>query len=51
METVGKANFGQGTGEMVAIGVATDRQLWSTKLAQLPLGGAIVANDLVSRPD
>jgi outer membrane protein assembly factor BamB len=46
-ERVGKANFAQGTGEMVALDMATGRQLWSTKLAQIPLGGATVANDLV----
>ena len=44
---VGKATFGQGIGEIVAIDMANGQQLWATKLAQLPLGGAIVANDLV----
>jgi outer membrane protein assembly factor BamB len=46
-ERVGKAAFGQGIGEMVAIDLATGRQVWATKLAQIPLGGATVANDLV----
>src|ERR1700686_4257892 len=32
---------------MVAIDIATGQQLWATKLAQLPLGGATVASDLV----
>jgi outer membrane protein assembly factor BamB len=44
---VGTANFLQATGEMVAIALATGKQLWATKLAQMPLGGATVANDLV----
>lgn len=46
-ERVGKANFAQGAGEMVALEIASGRQLWATKLAQLPLGGATVANDIV----
>jgi outer membrane protein assembly factor BamB len=46
-QRVGRANFAQGTGEMVAIDIATGRQLWAAKLAQIPLGGATVANDLV----
>jgi outer membrane protein assembly factor BamB len=46
-ERVGKANFAQGAGEMVAIDIATGQQLWATKLGQMPLGGATVANDLV----
>jgi len=46
-QRVGKATFKQGIGEMVAIDMATGQQLWVTKLAQLPLGGATVANDLV----
>jgi outer membrane protein assembly factor BamB len=46
-ERVGKATFGQGTGEMVAIDLATGQQLWATKLAQIPFGGATVATDLV----
>jgi len=44
---IGKANFLQARGEMVAIAIATGKQLWATKLPQLPLGGATVANDLV----
>ncbi|MBV9282562.1 MAG: PQQ-binding-like beta-propeller repeat protein, partial [Chloroflexi bacterium] len=44
---VGKANFLQGSGEMVAIALATGKHLWATKLPQMPLGGATVANDLV----
>jgi outer membrane protein assembly factor BamB len=44
---VGTANFAKGTGEMVALSIATGKQLWATKLAQMPLGGATVANDLV----
>jgi len=46
-ERVGKANFAQGKGEMVAIDMTTGQQIWATKLAQIPLGGATVANDLV----
>jgi glucose dehydrogenase len=44
---VGTATFGKGTGDMVAIDIATGQQLWATKLVQLPLGGATVASDLV----
>ena len=44
---VGAAKFLQASGEMVAIGLATGRQLWATKLPQMPLGGATVAHDLV----
>lgn len=44
---VGTANFLKGSGEMVALDLATGKQLWATKLPQLPLGGATVANDLV----
>jgi alcohol dehydrogenase (cytochrome c) len=32
---------------MVAIALATGKQLWATKLPQMPLGGATVSNDLV----
>jgi outer membrane protein assembly factor BamB len=46
-ERVGTANFLQGRGEMVAIALATGKQVWATKLPQLPLGGATVVNDLV----
>jgi outer membrane protein assembly factor BamB len=44
---VGTANFFQARGEMVALDLATGKRLWATKLPQLPLGGATVANDLV----
>ena len=44
---LGAANFAQGIGEMVAIDLATGKQLWATKLAQMPFGGATVSNDLV----
>ncbi|HWE64545.1 MAG TPA: PQQ-binding-like beta-propeller repeat protein, partial [Chloroflexota bacterium] len=44
---VGTSNFAKATGEVVALSIATGKQLWATKLPQLPLGGAIVANDLV----
>ena len=44
---VGTANFAQASGEMVAIALATGKQLWATKLPQMPLGGATVSNDLV----
>jgi sulfocyanin len=44
---VGTSNFAQGTGEMVAISIATGKQLWARKLPQLPLGGATISNDLV----
>lgn len=37
----------QATGELIALDVATGRQLWSAKLPQMPLGGATVAGDLV----
>ncbi|HJP77458.1 MAG TPA: PQQ-binding-like beta-propeller repeat protein [Pseudonocardiaceae bacterium] len=46
-QVVGTSNFGQGTGELVAISLATGKPLWTTKLPQLPLGGATVTNDLV----
>jgi outer membrane protein assembly factor BamB len=44
---VGTARFLQATGEMVALALATGKQLWATKLAQMPLGGATVSHDLV----
>jgi outer membrane protein assembly factor BamB len=44
---VGTANFARATGEIVALALATGKQLWATKLPQLPLGGATVSNDLV----
>lgn len=46
-QAVGTSAFFQGEGEMVAIDIATGTRLWATKLPQLPLGGATVANDLV----
>lgn len=46
-EPVGTSNFFQGTGEMVAIDIATGKPLWATQLPQLLLGGATVSNDLV----
>jgi glucose dehydrogenase len=54
--TVGTPNVRQAGGEMVALALATGKQLWATKLPQMPLGGytfamplggATVANDLV----
>src|SRR3954464_2807381 len=44
---LGKANFGAGTGEMLALDLATGRILWDTKLAQMADGDATVVNDLV----
>jgi outer membrane protein assembly factor BamB len=44
---VGTSNFLGAKGEMVAIDLATGKQLWATKLPQMPLGGATVAGDLV----
>jgi outer membrane protein assembly factor BamB len=46
-QQTGTSNFAQGTGEMVAISLATGRPLWTTDLPQLPLGDATVSNDLV----
>ena len=46
-QVLGSSNFAQGTGEMVAISLATGRRLWTTDLPQLDLGGATVSNDLV----
>jgi outer membrane protein assembly factor BamB len=46
-QAVGTSAFLKGTGEEVAIDIATGRQLWATPLPQLALGGATVANDLV----
>jgi outer membrane protein assembly factor BamB len=50
--TANAANILHGSGEMVALALATGQQLWATKLPQtklpqMPLGGATVANDLV----
>ena len=44
---VGTVPVLQANGEMVALDVATGRQLWDTTLPQMPLGGATVAGDLV----
>jgi len=44
---LGAANFGQGTGEMLALDLATGRILWDTKLPQMADGDATVVNDLV----
>ena len=44
---LGSANFGQGTGELLALDLASGHVLWDTKLAQMPDGDATVANDLV----
>jgi outer membrane protein assembly factor BamB len=41
------ANFNQTGGQMDAIALATGKKLWTTKLPQMPLGGATIANDLV----
>ena len=44
---VGTSDFAQGKGEMVALSIATGKQLWAINLPQLPLGGATVSKDLV----
>ena len=44
---VGTSDFLGAKGEMVALDVATGRQLWAATLPQMPLGGATVAGDLV----
>jgi mono/diheme cytochrome c family protein len=44
---LGSASFGAGSGEMVALDLASGRVLWDTKLSQMPDGDATVANDLV----
>jgi outer membrane protein assembly factor BamB len=44
---IGTVNVLQATGEMVALDVATGKQLWATRLQQMPLGGATVAGALV----
>jgi outer membrane protein assembly factor BamB len=44
---LGSANFGGGTGEMLALDLATGRVLWDTKLPQMADGNATVVNDLV----
>jgi len=44
---LGSANFGSGTGEMLALDLASGRILWDTKLPQMADGDATVVNDLV----
>ena len=44
---LGSASFDAGTGEMLALDLATGRLIWDTKLPQMPDGDATVANDLV----
>jgi outer membrane protein assembly factor BamB len=44
---LGSANFGAGSGEMLALDLASGRVLWDTKLPQMPDGDATVVNDLV----
>ncbi len=44
---LGAANFGSGTGEMLALDLATGRILWDTRLPQMADGDATVVNDLV----
>jgi len=46
-KVLGTANVLQAAGEMVALDVATGKQLWATPMPQMPLGGATVAGDLV----
>ena len=46
-QVIGTVKFLQGTGEMVALDLGTGKPLWTTKLDQMPFGGATVANDLV----
>ena len=41
------APFAKGTGQMVALSVATGKVLWDRKLAKSPYGDATVTNDLV----
>jgi outer membrane protein assembly factor BamB len=44
---VGTTDFLSATGEMVALDLATGKQLWNARLPQAPYGGATVADDLV----
>jgi outer membrane protein assembly factor BamB len=44
---LGSANFGAGTGELLALDLASGRILWDTKLPQMADGNATVVNDLV----
>lgn len=43
----GTPDLTKATGQMVALDVATGKQLWSTPLPNMALGGATVSNDLV----
>ena len=43
----GTPDLAKAAGAMVAIDLATGKQLWTTTLPQMPLGGATVSNDLV----
>ena len=45
--SAGTPDFAKGSGELVAIDLATGKPLWSTALPAPALGGATVANDLV----
>lgn len=44
---VGTPDLTKAAGAMVALDLASGKQLWSTALPQMPLGGATVSNDLV----
>jgi alcohol dehydrogenase (cytochrome c) len=44
---VGTPDLTKAAGAIVAIDLATGKQLWSTALPQMPLSGATVSNDLV----
>jgi len=44
---VGTPDVSKASGDMVAIDLATGKQMWSTALPQMPVGGATVTNDLV----
>ena len=43
----GTPDFANGTGQLVAIDLATGKPLWITDLPQIPLSGATISNDLV----
>jgi outer membrane protein assembly factor BamB len=45
--STGTPDFTNGTGELVAIDLATGKPLWTTALPKPALGGATVSNDLV----
>jgi outer membrane protein assembly factor BamB len=44
---VGTPDFTKGSGELVALDLATGKRLWTTALSAPSLGGATVSNDLV----